>query len=1071
MHTRSLVFCFILLSTACFDCGAQTGNVTATWNGGGDGPWWTNPDQFDPTGSKWSMSGNLIPYNYPNTVFNGTSFTYFDVIIDDGSAVSVPAFLPMSISNLTMTPDSSVVLNDGSDFLLINAGDSAVNGVVDGGQIRLNNNTGSFLTELFLDGNITFTNGGRLIMNDSANNVIRGNTAYNPNPRMTLDNYTVEGGGNIGSDELSVTILANGLIKANTNTPLIIQPIDGGFGVQNFGKMQATDGGTLRLFDGGFDNSGGVIESLNTGIVEFGNATVRGGELAGNGTFRLFGPTTFAGPITNNAKLEIGNGHRATLDGSVIGELINNGEVALGPTMGGVPSSGQFVIALDSTLTGGGLVTMSNNAGNVLSAVFASGARLTNVDNTIRGAGTIGLNGLRLTNQGTIRADQATQLTIQTSDVTDGTINEGKMEAVNGGTLVLNILTLNNLSGQVTANNGTVRLTNSATITGGTVDLIGTGALELSNGTVDAITTNNSQGTIRTIFGGNNRLSGIVTNPTGGMIVVNDDTRLTINTSGTYNNAGTIKLDGEGSLAGFSGTRLLVDGLVTLSGGGDIEMTNSVSNTIESAAGNTGVLVNADHRIHGAGSIGRNTLQVTNRSLIEADLPQIDSEANGTIFIDPGAGPDAFINEGTLRATNGGKLVLFNGIYRNAGGLIEAQDGSAVDLEQAAEIRGGTLRTTGSGQFNVNSHVTFDGVGMTVDANVNVNRPGGRLDLIGSIVNQKSIFLNQSNLHFKETVTLSGGGNVIISDDNMSGLVTFSSSLVDRLINEDNTISGSGYILSLGIVNRGTIRSEGVTDLVYQISANGFDNQGNLRVAGPGELHLIGGPFTNSGSVQVDAGTRLLRDGDYVQTAGTTNVDGTLQVTLNRVIDIQGGEIGGNGQILGSLVSNGTIGAGNSVGILELFGLSTFSGNVEVELAGVMIDGTLPDVSKINRGTDPTQIEFDQINIYNQLNLADGLMLNISMPGGFNPQVGDFFDVLTANQINQLGQLFVQTGPAFEFEIQILTLPDQAAGTDRSVLRLVTLRSVPEPNVACLLGLLITGLMGRRVRPMITTAA
>ena len=59
---------------------------------------------------------------------------------------------------------------------------------------------------------------------------------------------------------------------------------------------------------------------------------------------------------------------------------------------------------------------------------------LTNVNNTIQGSGQIGADQMALVNQGTIDANQATSLTIWTSN---GTTNTGTLEATAGGNLIL----------------------------------------------------------------------------------------------------------------------------------------------------------------------------------------------------------------------------------------------------------------------------------------------------------------------------------------------------------------------------------------------------------------------------------------------------------------------------------------------------------------------------------------------------------------------------------------------------------------------------------------------------------
>ena len=88
------------------------------------------------------------------------------------------------------------------------------------------------------------------------------------------------------------------------------------------------------------------------------------------------------------------------------------------------------------TLTGGGIVQLSNNANNRIFDPLGS-ATLVNVNNTIEGAGYIGLGLMSLDNQagGTINANQSAAMALVPN--ASGATNEGLIEATSGGTLYL----------------------------------------------------------------------------------------------------------------------------------------------------------------------------------------------------------------------------------------------------------------------------------------------------------------------------------------------------------------------------------------------------------------------------------------------------------------------------------------------------------------------------------------------------------------------------------------------------------------------------------------------------------
>jgi hypothetical protein len=86
------------------------------------------------------------------------------------------------------------------------------------------------------------------------------------------------------------------------------------------------------------------------------------------------------------------------------------------------------------TLQGGGALTMSDNAGNIIVGTSAS-VDLTNVDNTISGAGQLGGGLLTLINGGTILADGVNALVIDTG--ANVIVNTGLLDAEGTGGLIV----------------------------------------------------------------------------------------------------------------------------------------------------------------------------------------------------------------------------------------------------------------------------------------------------------------------------------------------------------------------------------------------------------------------------------------------------------------------------------------------------------------------------------------------------------------------------------------------------------------------------------------------------------
>ena len=102
-------------------------------------------------------------------------------------------------------------------------------------------------------------------------------------------------------------------------------------------------------------------------------------------------------------------------------------------------------------------------------------------------------------------------------------------------------------------------LTNS-TISGANVTITGAANLSLNNGAINNGGTlkNSTQGTIEVMGGASNALGGTVTNPAGGLIKVDNNTHLALQT-GTYSNAGTISMNSTGNADGTDHQRTQCD--------------------------------------------------------------------------------------------------------------------------------------------------------------------------------------------------------------------------------------------------------------------------------------------------------------------------------------------------------------------------------------------------------------------------------------------------------------------------------------------------------------------------------
>lgn len=178
--------------------------------------------------------------------------------------------------------------------------------------------------------------------------------------------------------------------------------------------------------------------------------------------------------LTNNNTITIGDGAMLPLSGTID----NSGTITLDST--GSHTELQL-IQYGITLQGGGAITLSDNAANVITGTVDS-VTLTNVDNVISGAGQIGNGQLTLVNGGTIVATGTNALVIDTGD--HAVVNTGVIEATgSGGLTVLSVL---ENSGTLWAHGGNLTLDGAVS---GEGDAVVSGTAMLTFGAAASIDT------------------------------------------------------------------------------------------------------------------------------------------------------------------------------------------------------------------------------------------------------------------------------------------------------------------------------------------------------------------------------------------------------------------------------------------------------------------------------------------------------------------------------------------------------------------------------------------------------
>lgn len=795
-----------------------------------------------------------------STIIGGTLITSGGGVIQtiaNNSATldGVSAGVAITNKGTVLVKDTSTLTLDG---VINNSGVIRLASTVDQTRIVLNSQT------------VTLQGGGSLILSNSANNFIYGNSGLYQ--LVNVDNM-ISGAGQLGDGQISLINQGSGVINANQRTALTVNGGGGGSQIINSGLMEDTGAGGLIL-NNLIDNGGGTIKAVGAGAqVDLSGADIEGGTLiaATGGTIRTVGSNTLDG-FTVGAITTVGS--VAVTDQTTLylaGTINNTGTIALG----GISATGVTDLRLSSqtvTLLGHGKVTLSNNANN---RIFGNSGsyQLINMDNTISGAGQLGANQIELTNgkAGVINANQTTALTLSSNDV----VNNGLMEGTGGGGLMILNSMVNNALGKIIAN--------------------GKGAVvTLSGGYIEGGTITTANGGVIQTAGGSNNLDGITAGglENTGTVLVSDNTSLAL--EGYFSNSGTIRLG-----SGVDQTNLVINSQrVVLKGGGSVTLSNSAVNRIY---GNSSYnqLINMDNTISGAGQLGAGQLTLVNQF-----HGKIIANQKTALIVNVGGMP--IDNAGLMECTGTGGLIINNSTVDNDGGNIAAiGKGTHVDLA-GATIESGTLKTASGGIIQtVGGNGNLDGVtagALTIAGTVKV-ADSTSLTLEGVINNTGTINLaaastNLTNLILSgETVTLQGKGKVVLS--NFSANRIYGNSGVFTLNNLNNTIIGGGQIGAgqMQFTNGGTIKATGTAGMTVSLGSGIGTNMasGVMEATGTGGMTFSSGYISNLGRIIALNGSSLTFNGATVSnnangvlTGGTWSAVSTAQLTT---VSLAGGAV------------------------------------------------------------------------------------------------------------------------------------------------------------------------------------
>jgi hypothetical protein len=336
-----------------------------------------------------------------------------------------------------------------------------------------------------------------------------------------------------------------------------------------------------------------------------------------------------------------------------------------------------------------------------------------------------------------------------------------------------------------------------------------------------------------------------------------------------------------------------------------------------------------------------------------------------------------------------GSLALVNGsTFNQASGFVYLSGGTVTVSGAPIGINGGSLAGIGA----VTGHVTIAGI----------CSPGlspGQLSIAGDYTQAPSGIL---------AIEIGGSAvaqqdHLIVSEPGQLGVATLDGTLSVSVINGYSPPPNSVYTFLICDARNGTFDSLRISGAPagLQFAVEYGTQSVNLRVIPPAAVYTGNGNWSAAGNwstgqvpnattnVQILGNVTITQPGAVAQQVMILN-GGSLTMaqggTLSTpTVTVQtGGQLGGQGQITGTITSSGTVSPGSPLGTLTITGSYTQSavGSLFMQLGGIA----------------PGQ--YDALAVSGTATLAG--IETVSLTNGFIPTVNQTFNVVTAG--NRIGQ-------------------------------------------------------------------
>ncbi|WP_148074497.1 beta strand repeat-containing protein [Bythopirellula goksoeyrii] len=408
---------------------------------------------------------------------------------------------------------------------------------------------------------------------------------------------------------------------------------------------------------------------------------------------------------------------------------------------------------------------------------------------------------------------------------------------------------------------------------------------------------------------------------------------------------------------------------------------------------------------------------------------------------------------------NNGRIVLESGGGSNSNTALQAPFGDPLSIEGAGEIQMHGVISTGGGdadlQIGAGQHITGRGVIRVI---------GGTLTNLGVI--EANVSGTQMTVGAGAAQFVNGGTLRASSDGEMN--------LFSPVAIEGGTIEAVG---AGSLIRMFSTRLQGVTLVTDQdgrITTNGnpvfFEDVTNAGITTVQTVTVTGTfvnegrmSFTNSANPDLILGNDLTLSGGGTLAYFPNGADVSPMVTGAFAFANVDNRIEGHGEMIVSSIAMGDSAvlapsqASTTVGGFFFDAPTTLDGTaIEFDLVGTNVNSFAPNASRVNveSRTGSYTTQYDQVHVFDTLTLDGVVEISVMLQEGFVPGEGNFFDILSADQIILDGSLDfafpIVDGMTFSHEILNLLDPatidaENPTGVNRDVLRITFDTELPFP--------------------------